>query len=95
MREFEQMVMQFFVRPGKNKVLDYWKNERLNWYSSIGISDNNLKYHDHEKLAHYANAATDIEYKFPFDGRKLKVFTLEQISTYLVIQMSQEKNSVF
>ncbi len=73
MREFEQMEMQFFVEPGSEiKWFEYWKKERLNWYKSLGISDSNLKYHDHEKLAHYANAATDIEFKFPFGFKELE-----------------------
>ena len=73
MREFEQMEMQYFIRPGEEiKWFDYWKNKRLNWYNSIGISENNLKYHDHEKLAHYANAATDIEFKFPFGFKEIE-----------------------
>jgi len=73
MREFEQMEMQFFVRPGEEiKWFEYWKKERLNWHNSIGISENNLKYHDHEKLAHYANAATDIEFQFPFGFKEIE-----------------------
>jgi glycyl-tRNA synthetase len=66
-REFEQMEMQFFVRPkDAQKWFDYWKTERLEWYKSLGMTHNKLRYHDHEKLAHYADAATDIEYEFPF-----------------------------
>jgi glycyl-tRNA synthetase len=66
-REFEQMEMQFFVRPtDAQKWFDYWKSERLEWFKSLGMTTNKLRYHDHEKLAHYADAATDIEYEFPF-----------------------------
>ena len=73
MREFEQMEMQFFVTPGEEmKWFEYWKKERLNWHKSLGISDANLQYHDHEKLAHYANAATDIEFKFPFGFKEIE-----------------------
>ncbi len=68
-REFEQMEMQFFVKPADDKKwYDYWKAERLNWYKSLGMNGEKLRYHDHpkEKLAHYAKEATDIEYQFPF-----------------------------
>ena len=67
MREFEQMEMQFFVRPGEElKWFDYWKQTRIKWHQDLGIAPENYRFHDHEKLAHYANAATDIEFKFPF-----------------------------
>lgn len=68
-REFEQMEMQFFVKPADDKKwFDYWKEERLNWYKSLGMDEDKLRYHDHpeDKLAHYAKEATDIEYLFPF-----------------------------
>lgn len=68
-REFEQMEMQFFVNPSNDKEwYDYWKAERLNWFISLGMSKDKLRYHDHpeNKLAHYAKEATDIEYRFPF-----------------------------
>jgi len=68
-REFEQMEMQFFVKPGEDKKwYDYWKNERLQWFYSLGMTNGKLRYHDHpaNKLAHYAKEATDIEYEFPF-----------------------------
>ncbi len=68
-REFEQMEMQFFVKPSDDKKwYDYWKYERLQWFYSLGMSKEKLRYHDHpkEKLAHYAKEATDIEYLFPF-----------------------------
>ena len=73
MREFEQMEMQFFVRPGTElEWYEYWKQERLNWHLSLGISPDNFRFHDHEKLAHYANAAADIEFKFPFGFKELE-----------------------
>ena len=73
MREFEQMEMQFFVRPGEElKWFEYWKAERIKWHQSLGIAPENYRFHDHEKLAHYANAATDIEFKFPFGFKELE-----------------------
>ena len=73
MREFEQMEMQFFVRPGEElKWYDYWKKTRLNWHYSLGLGKENYRFHDHDKLAHYANAAADIEFKFPFGFKELE-----------------------
>ena len=73
MREFEQMEMQFFVRPGEElKWFEFWKEKRLNWHLAIGLGSDNYRYHDHEKLAHYANAATDIEFNFPFGFKELE-----------------------
>ncbi len=73
MREFEQMEMQFFVRPGEElKWFDYWKQTRIKWHQDLGINPENYRFHDHEKLAHYANAATDIEFKFPFGFKELE-----------------------
>ncbi len=73
MREFEQMEMQFFVRPGEElKWFDYWKQTRIKWHQDLGIAPENYRFHDHEKLAHYANAATDIEFKFPFGFKELE-----------------------
>jgi glycyl-tRNA synthetase len=73
MREFEQMEMQFFVRPGEEmKWYDYWKEERMNWHTSLGIPAEKFRFHDHEKLAHYANAAADIEFKFPMGFKELE-----------------------
>ncbi|MBT8255504.1 MAG: glycine--tRNA ligase [Bacteroidia bacterium] len=73
MREFEQMEMQFFVRPGEEmKWYDYWKETRLNWHLSLGLGAENYRFHDHEKLAHYANAAADIEFNFPFGFKELE-----------------------
>jgi len=73
MREFEQMEMQFFVRPGEEmKWYKHWKESRLNWHLSLGLGSENYRFHDHEKLAHYANAATDIEFNFPFGFKELE-----------------------
>ena len=67
MREFEQMEMQFFVKPGTElEWFKSWKETRLKWHKALGFGDDSYRYHDHEKLAHYANAATDIEFKMPF-----------------------------
>ena len=73
MREFEQMEMQFFVQPGSE--LDWfrhWKEIRMKWHRALGFGDENYRFHDHTKLAHYANAATDIEYKFPFGFKEVE-----------------------
>ena len=73
MREFEQMEMQFFVKPGTEMGwYNFWKSERLNWHKSLGIPAEKLRYHDHVKLAHYANAAVDIEFEFPFGFKELE-----------------------
>ncbi|WP_374959329.1 glycine--tRNA ligase [Gilvibacter sp.] len=73
MREFEQMEMQFFVRPGEElKWYEYWKETRLKWHLSLGMGAHNYRFHDHEKLAHYANAAADIEFNFPFGFKELE-----------------------
>jgi glycyl-tRNA synthetase len=73
MREFEQMEMQFFIKPGtQQEWYDYWKEIRLKWHQSLGLGDENYRFHDHEKLAHYADAACDIEFKFPFGFKELE-----------------------
>lgn len=73
MREFEQMEMQFFVKPGEEmNYYKYWKDTRLKWHLSLGLGNENYRFHDHEKLAHYANAATDIEFNFPFGFKELE-----------------------
>lgn len=73
MREFEQMEMQFFVRPGTEmEWYEYWKKARLKWHQSLGLGNEKYKYHDHLKLAHYANAACDIEFAFPFGFKELE-----------------------
>ncbi|CAM3721311.1 glycine--tRNA ligase [Flavobacterium gelidilacus] len=73
MREFEQMEMQFFVKPGEEMIYyDFWKETRLKWHLSLGLGKENYRFHDHEKLAHYANAAADIEFNFPFGFKELE-----------------------
>jgi glycyl-tRNA synthetase len=73
MREFEQMEMQFFVRPGEEmKWYEHWKETRIQWHHSLGMGAENYRFHDHENLAHYANAACDIEFKFPFGFKELE-----------------------
>ena len=73
MREFEQMEMQFFVRPGEElKWFDQWRQTRMKWHRALGFGDEHYRFHDHEKLAHYANAATDIEYEFPFGFKEVE-----------------------
>ena len=73
MREFEQMEMQFFVPPGTElSHFKEWKEKRLNWHLALGLGKDNYRFHDHEKLAHYANAATDIEFNFPFGFKELE-----------------------
>jgi glycyl-tRNA synthetase len=73
MREFEQMEMQYFVKPGTE--LDFyeqWKAERLRWHKALGLGDDKYRFHDHVKLAHYANAAADIEFDFPMGFKELE-----------------------
>ena len=73
MREFEQMEMQFFIQPGSQKKwYEHWKENRLKWHKSLGFTDNDLRFHDHIKLAHYADAACDIEFNFPFGFKELE-----------------------
>lgn len=73
MREFEQMEMQFFVRPGEElKWYEYWKDVRINWHKKLNLGEKNYRFHDHIKLAHYANAASDIEFDFPMGFKELE-----------------------
>ncbi|MEY5045018.1 MAG: hypothetical protein RL713_243 [Bacteroidota bacterium] len=73
MREFEQMEMQFFVRPGTQKEwYAYWKEERMKWHTSLGFPADSYRYHDHVKLAHYADAAVDIEFAFPIGWKEVE-----------------------
>lgn len=73
MREFEQMEMQYFVRPGEElKWYEYWKDKRIKWHKALGLGDEYYRYHDHLKLAHYANAAADIEFDFPMGFKELE-----------------------
>lgn len=74
-REFEQMEMQFFVKPGRDQEwFEYWKEQRIQWYDELGIRKENLRFHQHDdnELAHYAAAAFDIEYNFPFGWKELE-----------------------
>ena len=73
MREFEQMEMQFFIRPGTQKEwYEHWKNMRMNWHLKLGFGSAKYKFHDHVKLAHYADAAVDIEFDFPFGFKEME-----------------------
>lgn len=73
MREFEQMEMQFFVKPGTQKEwYDYWKAQRIKWHNALGLGEDNYRFHDHIKLAHYADAACDIEFNFPMGFKELE-----------------------
>jgi glycyl-tRNA synthetase len=89
MREFEQMEMQFFVKPGTQmEWYNFWKEERKKWHESLGIPAEKLRFHNHIKLAHYADAALDIEFEFPFGWKELEGihsrtdFDLTQHQTY-------------
>jgi len=73
MREFEQMEMQFFVRPGEElEWFAKWKETRIKWHQALGMGEHKYRFHDHEKLAHYANAATDIEFEMPFGFKEVE-----------------------
>ncbi|MFI5152820.1 MAG: glycine--tRNA ligase [Chitinophagales bacterium] len=73
MREFEQMEMQFFIRPGTQmQWYEFWKEERMKWHLSLGIPNEKFRFHDHVKLAHYADAACDIEYEFPIGFKEVE-----------------------
>ena len=73
MKEFEQMEMQFFVAPGEEqKWYGYWKEHRLKWHTNLGTNPAKYRYHDHVKMAHYANNAVDIEYDFPFGFKEVE-----------------------
>lgn len=73
MREFEQMEMQFFVRPGEElHWFEHWKEVRMKWHKALGFEGKKYRYHDHDKLAHYANAATDIEFEFPIGFKEVE-----------------------
>ena len=73
MREFEQMEMQFFVKPGTElEWFPKWKETRMKWHQALGFGAENYRFHDHEKLAHYANAATDIEFHMPFGFKEVE-----------------------
>ena len=73
MREFEQMEMQYFVRPGEEmQWYEYWKEQRLHWHRAMGSPSAKLKFHNHENLSHYANAAVDIQFEFPFGFKEIE-----------------------
>ena len=73
MREFEQMEMQFFIKPGtQQKWYEYWKETRMKWHLALGTPEEKLRFHDHDNLAHYADAAVDIEFQFPFGFKELE-----------------------
>lgn len=73
MREFEQMEMQFFIRPGtQQEWYTYWKDARMQWHRKLGFGEQAYRFHDHVKLAHYADAAVDIEFNFPFGFKELE-----------------------
>ena len=73
MREFEQMEMQFFVRPGDEmKWYEHWKTKRMQWHQALGLGTSNYRFHDHLNLAHYANAACDIQFNFPMGFKELE-----------------------
>jgi glycyl-tRNA synthetase len=73
MREFEQMEMQFFIKPGTQREwYEKWREKRMKWHLSLGMGEDNYRFHKHEKLAHYADAATDIEFNFPFGFKELE-----------------------
>ena len=73
MREFEQMEMQFFVKPGEEmKWYAYWKEKRMQWHKALGLGEENYRFHDHLNLAHYANAACDIQFDFPMGFKELE-----------------------
>ena len=73
MREFEQMEMQFFVKPGTElEWFETWKNTRMAWHQALGFGAENYRFHDHEKLAHYANAASDVEFRMPFGFKEVE-----------------------
>lgn len=72
-REFEQMEMEFFVKPGEDeKWQEYWMQERWNWYTGLGLREENMRWYDHpaEKLSHYSKRTADIEYRFQFGGNE-------------------------
>lgn len=101
MREFEQMEMQFFVRPGtEGEWYKFWKEERLKWHLSLGTPADKYRYHDHIKLAHYAKEACDIEFEFPMGFKELEGihsrsdFDLKQHQEYSKKKMQYFDNDV-
>ena len=101
MREFEQMEMQFFIRPGSQmEWYNFWKEERKSWHQSLGIPAEKLRFHNHVKLAHYADAALDIEFEFPFGWKELEGihsrtdFDLTQHQTFSKKKMQYFDNDI-
>lgn len=101
MREFEQMEMQFFIRPGTQKEwYEFWKEERMRWHLSLGIPKERYRFHDHVKLAHYADAACDIEYEFPIGFKEVEGihsrtdFDLKQHQEYSKKKMQYFDNDI-
>jgi glycyl-tRNA synthetase len=101
MREFEQMEMQFFIRPGTQKEwYEFWKEERMRWHQSLGIPKERYRFHDHVKLAHYADAACDIEYEFPIGFKEVEGihsrtdFDLKQHQEYSKKKMQYFDNDI-
>jgi glycyl-tRNA synthetase len=73
MREFEQMEMQYFVKPGtQDEAYERWKEQRLEWHKSLGVRPSKLRFHEHDQLSHYADAAVDIQYEFPIGWKELE-----------------------
>ena len=73
MREFEQMEMQYFIKPGTQMDwFKYWKEARLKWHKTLGLKEDHLQWHEHEKLAHYADGAEDIQFRFPFGFKEME-----------------------
>lgn len=73
MREFEQMEMQYFVKPGEQiEAFERWKEARMQWHLGCGIREEKLRFHEHEQLSHYADAAEDIQYEFPIGWKELE-----------------------
>jgi glycyl-tRNA synthetase len=101
MREFEQMEMQYFIRPGTQKEwYEFWKTERLKWHLSLGIPADQYRFHDHVKLAHYADAACDIEFNFPIGFKEVEGihsrtdFDLKQHQEYSKKKMQYFDNDI-
>lgn len=101
MREFEQMEMQFFVRPGtEGEWYKHWKEARLQWHLSLGLPADKYRYHDHVKLAHYAKEACDIEFEFPIGFKEVEGihsrsdFDLSQHQLYSKKKMQYFDNDV-
>ena len=101
MREFEQMEMQFFIPPGSQKKwYEFWKEERLKWHLSLGFSKEKYRFYDHIKLAHYADAACDIEFEFPIGFKEVEGihsrtdFDLKQHQEYSKKKMQYFDNDV-